>query len=290
VPASGDDLGRRVRTSAEVGRGRVPVSVVIPCFCCSATIGRAMDSVAVQTAVPFEIILVDDASPDGGETLNALYLMAARYGDVFDVKIIALKENGGAGSARNRGWELASQPYIAFLDADDAWHPQKIEYQLDWMTRHPAYGLVGHAHMRCDACHPAWPVLEPGNLVLPIARINAMLSNPFATPTVMLKRDLPFRFKDGKRYAEDYLLWLQIICSDVPAARGNLPLAATFKEDFGEGGLSANLWPMEKGELDAYRQILRDGKIGRAQFLLLSIFSVVKFFRRFVLACRFGRR
>ena len=285
------DWWRQVMASgADVGGSGAPVSVVIPCFCCSATIGRALDSVAAQTALPLEVILVDDASHDGGMTLSALDRLATRYGDVFDVKIIGLKENGGAGSARNRGWEVASQPYIAFLDADDAWHPQKIEYQLGWMVQHPASGLVGHAHMRGDAVRHAWPMLLPVNLVFPVSKIKALLSNPFATPTVMLKRDLPFRFKEGKRYAEDYLLWLQIILAGTPTAYLNQPLTATFKKDYGEHGLSANLWQMEKGELDVYAHIYREGKIGKLQFLMLLIFSLTKYWRRIFLTYRLGKR
>src|SRR5574340_1082572 len=118
---------------------RAPVSVVIPCYCCSETIGRALVSIASQTMLPQEVILVEDASPDGGETLGKLRHLAGEYGETFIVKVIALKENCGAGSARNRGWEAAGQPYIAFLDADDAWHPKKIELQYSWMCEHPEY-------------------------------------------------------------------------------------------------------------------------------------------------------
>lgn len=270
--------------------GRAPVSVVIPCFCCSTSVARALGSIAAQTALPFEVILVEDASPDCGETLRALYLLAAEYGEIFDVKIISLEENVGAGSARNRGWDVATQPYIAFLDADDAWHPQKIKYQLGWMMQNPGCALVGHARMRCVDSNPVWPSMSPENLVLSVSKIKALLSNPFATPTVMLKRDLPFRFKEGKRYAEDYLLWLQIILGGIPTAYINKPLTATFKMDYGEHGLSSNLWQMERGELDTYRQIFQEGKIGRIQYLLIWIFSFAKYFRRCMLTCKVWMR
>lgn len=259
---------------------RAPVSVLIPCFCCSTSISRALESVIAQTLLPVEVILVEDASPDGGETLRLLRILVERYGDVVDIKLIALKENVGAGSARNCGLENATQPYIAFLDADDAWHPQKIEYQLGWMLQNPTYGLVGHAHMRCDVSKPEWPILSAGELVFPVSKIKTLLSNPFATPTVMLKRELSFRFKEGMRYSEDYLLWLQIILADTPTAYMNLPLAATFKNDYGESGLSANLWQMEKGELDCYRQIMQEGRIGIIQYSFLYVFSFAKYLRR----------
>jgi hypothetical protein len=152
--------------------------------------------------------------------------------------------------------------------------------QLCLMIKRRTYGLVGHAHMRCDVSKPVWPILSASELVFPVSRIKPLLSNPFATRTVMLKRDLPFRLKEGMRYTEDYLLWLQIILADTPTAYINLPLAATFKNDYGEGGLSANLWKMEKGELDCYRQILQEGRIGRIQYSFLYVFSFSKYLRR----------
>lgn len=256
-----------------------PISVVIPCYCCSETIGRALASVAAQTALPHEVILVEDASPDGGKTLDVLRHLADEYGDAFEVKIIALKENGGAGSARNRGWEAARQPYIAFLDADDAWHPQKIEIQHVWMSEHPEYALAGHAFTH--ASQPGhWPGLHAAAKTWRVSRGRVLRSNPFATRSVMLRRDLPFRFREGKRYAEDYLLWLEIILSGVPVAYIDQPMAATYKADYGASGLSSHLWAMERGELDAFWTIYRAGRIGVISALGCSVFSLMKYLRR----------
>ncbi|MDR9769531.1 glycosyltransferase family 2 protein [Acetomicrobium sp.] len=122
----------------------VPVSVVVPCYCCEDTIERAVVSVMSQTALPGEVILVDDASPDHGRTLSKLQELQERFRDKTHIEIIALKNNSGPSVARNAGWETATQPYIAFLDADDAWHPQKLEIQYGWMKEHPEIALTGH--------------------------------------------------------------------------------------------------------------------------------------------------
>jgi len=111
-----------------------PVSVVIPCYRCGATIKRAVDSVAAQTLRPAEVILIEDGS--GDNTLEQLYRVQGEHPKDW-IKIIALEKNSGPSFARNTGWDAATQPYIAFLDADDSWHPQKTEIQYQWMAAHP---------------------------------------------------------------------------------------------------------------------------------------------------------
>lgn len=254
----------------------VPISVVIPCFRCSKTIARAIDSILHQTVRPMEVILVDDAS--GDETLGVLREIEKINSRL--IKVVSLEKNVGAASARNAGWAIASQPYLAFLDADDAWHPKKVEVQLDWMLQHPDCGLVGHDYELFDKEPLEWAEPLPSLQVSAISKFRVLISNPFGTRTVMLKRDLPFKFKEGKRYIEDYLLWLQIILSGVPAAFIKMPLAATFKADFGENGLSAQLWKMERGELDTYWQIYKDGSVGLPATLALLGYSLVKYMRR----------
>jgi glycosyltransferase involved in cell wall biosynthesis len=239
-----------------------------------------MASITAQNILPREVVLVEDASPDGGKTLGTLRRLAEQYADTFKIQLIALAENSGAGSARNRAWEAAGQPYIAFLDADDAWHPKKIEIQYGWMAAHSEVGIVGHAHSLQQGDDKDWCVLDPDFRAWPVSKYSALLSNPFATRTVMLKRDLPFRFKEGKRYVEDYLLWMQIILSRIPAAFINQPLAVTFKPDYGAKGLSSHLWKMETGELQTYWQLHSEDRIGLPLVLVLSLVSVAKYARR----------
>jgi glycosyltransferase involved in cell wall biosynthesis len=226
---------------------------------------------------PKEVILVDDCSDD--DTLKKLYRLQATHPGGW-IKVITLAQNTGPATARNMGWEAATQPYIAFLDSDDAWHPRKIEIQYGWMRAHPGYGLVGHAHLLLDDNDHEWLGSVADAQTYDVSKIKSLLSNPLATRTVMLKRDLPFRFKAGKRYIEDYLLWLQIIISGIPTAFIDQPLAATYKADFGVGGLSAQLWEMEKGELDTYRQIYREGGMGVLLMLLCMTCSLAKYVRR----------
>lgn len=256
-----------------------PVSVVIPCYRCAGTIGRAVGSVAAQTERPAELFLVDDGSGDG--TLETLYALAAQHGAW--ITFIALPANRGAADARNAGWSAATQPYVAFLDADDAWHPRKIEIQYGYMKEHPEVALCAHRHEVLD--NPAVPDRPVGEVSAErVSRTSLLMSNNFFAPTMMmLKRELPQRFLSGRRHVDDHLLWMQIVCSGHALVRLSPRLAYTYKRPFGESGLSGQLWVMQKSELANYWILWREGAIGLGAALALSAWSLAKFLRRLVM-------
>ncbi|MGH8766243.1 MAG: glycosyltransferase family 2 protein, partial [Burkholderiales bacterium] len=255
------------------------VSVVIPCYRCAGTIERAVRSVAAQTRRPVELILVDDGSPD--ETGAALERLRERYGAGW-IRVIRLPQNLGSASARNAGWEAATQPCLAFLDSDDAWHPRKIEIQLAWMEAHPDVVVSGHGAVQIGA--ESEMQSEPGSgKAQPISRRGLLASNPFITPSVMLRTRIAARFEPGKRHMEDYLLWLEIASGGGRIARLPQVLAYTFKAPFGEAGLSAQAWNMERGELSVFATLWRKNLIGAGMVALLSVFSLLKFLRRMLM-------
>ena len=252
------------------------VSVVIPCYNCGDTIERAVRSVADQSRRPRELILVLDGPNDS--LLKALEALRSRYGDDW-IRIVALESNSGQSAARNAGWDVASERYIAFLDADDAWHPRKIEVQLNYMETHPEVSLTGHRCRLLGTTEAPASIPEQYRVRHPsVAR--ALLSNPIPTRSAMLCRELPFRFTTDKRYSEDYLLWAQILSSGYSAAVIDLELACIFKAAYCEGGLSGHLWRMEKGELDTYRRLWQDAVITLPLLVALILWSLAKYARR----------
>ncbi|HEX9398069.1 MAG TPA: glycosyltransferase family 2 protein [Burkholderiales bacterium] len=248
----------------------LPVSVVIPCYRCAATLGRAVDSVLRQTQPPAEIIVVDDASDDG--TPQVIARLPA------SVRRMRLETNGGPGTARNAGWNAARQDYVAFLDADDAWHPRKLELQHAWMQAHPGVVLSGHGY----AFHENNNDLKIQK-AFPVSTAMLLLSNRFSAQCVMLRRSLARRFADGKRHSEDYLLWLEVVLDGGSAWYLDAPLTTLFKPAYGAGGLSADLHAMEAGELDTLARLRRAGLLGPLCWAAASAWSCVKYLRRLAL-------
>jgi len=234
-----------------------------------------LESIFSQRVWPSEIILVDDASNDG--TLEELRKLSEKYSG--HLIIVQMKCNLGAASARNAGWAIAKQPYIAFLDADDSWHPEKLCIQYEYMLRNPDVLLSGHQCIlkRENSTMPVLPADWNATL---ISSNSLLFRNSFSTPTVMLKRDILFRFQEGKRYAEDVFLWQQIALAGFKVARIEAPLAYVHKPLFGAGGLSSQLLDMEKGELRNFVALYDAGLIEAPLFGLAVIFSIAKYIRR----------
>jgi glycosyltransferase involved in cell wall biosynthesis len=241
---------------------------VVPCYRNAATIGRALDSVARQSAPAAEVIVIDDASDDDTGAL------AERSG-VAGLRVLRLDRNLGPGGARNAGWGAASQPYLAFLDADDAWHPRKLEVQLGWMQAHPEVVLCGHA-IGGEA------LAGPGDTLngTPVTSAMLLRSNRFQTSSVMLRSSVPQRFAADKRYCEDYLLWLEIVLSGARAHYLDAALAMRFKPVYGAHGASGRLWRMQAGEIDAFARVRRAGLLGAPSYVAAAAWSWIKFLRR----------
>lgn len=116
--------------------GNPLVAVVIPCFNAAPTVAAAIASARAQSYRPLEIIAVDDRSRD-----DTLAILQQEAGE--DLRVIACSENGGAAAARNRAIAVAKGEYLAFLDADDVWAPEKLARQVALLEAHPAMVMAG---------------------------------------------------------------------------------------------------------------------------------------------------
>src|SRR3977135_1114224 len=109
-------------------RGEVLVSVVIPAYNCAQYIAQTLESILTQTFSHYEIVVVNDGSPDTAslETAVAPYRTRIRY---------LAQETRGPGGARNTGIVEARGKYVAFLDADDFWDPHHLAKQMALLSR-----------------------------------------------------------------------------------------------------------------------------------------------------------
>lgn len=164
------------------------VSVVIPAYNSERFVDEAIESVLSQSHQRIEVIVVDDGSTDGTAARVRAYGDRVRY---FH------QANAGVGTARNRGLAIATGDYIAFLDGDDVWQPEKLEVQLEIAARNPESGLVA-----CDGVRFSEANIVPGRLLSRwvldqiagsatgevTGRLyrEAIRSNPIASPSQML--------------------------------------------------------------------------------------------------------
>lgn len=253
-----------------------PVSVVVPCYRCADTIAASVASIAAQSLPPQEVLLVDDCSGDG--TVQALRAVAAAYPSGW-VKVLESTRNGGPSQARNIGWANASQEYIAFLDADDTWAPAKLELQMAALREDPRIALIAH---RMDVRERAAgaPALRPPVRVRILGRRRLLLNNPFPTASVVLRRDLPFRFNENFRRVEDFLLWAQIAFSGYRCAKINQTLASWHKANYGAGGLSGDLAAMHRAGKEVRKELLRQGLVTPTEHWIARAIGMVRRGRR----------
>jgi glycosyltransferase involved in cell wall biosynthesis len=252
------------------------VSVVMPCYRSAETVAHAIDSVLAQSARPRELIAVDDASEDG--TAQVLAARQQICGAEW-LRVIRLAPNRGAASARNTGWAAARGEFVAFLDSDDTWHWRKIEIQLAFMRMNPGVSLSAHRCIQVRRAAEPVRIADEPPVRYPQAW-SVLLKNPFVTPSVMLRRALPYRFLEGRRHMEDHLLWVTMALRGERIAILEAPLANLHKSAYGEAGLSAEMWPMERSELENYRLLQRDGLISLPAMAGFWVWSLAKFAKR----------
>jgi glycosyltransferase involved in cell wall biosynthesis len=251
------------------------VSVIIPAYNAERTIRRALDSVENQTLLPNEVIVVDDCSSDQTNTIIREYMKNSQLNIRHEIQSV----NTGAGSARNSGWLLASEKYVAFLDADDMWHPKKLEIQFTAME--DSDNCTMSCHYRHVTESEVWTDVQ---LVSSNQRFftfrDFLLRNRCATPSVMVKREISSRFHPGKRFAEDYLLWLQVSALYGPVLFIDLPLVHCSNPIYGGSGLSGSLRQMQLGESSAFLQLKKDGLISAPGYVFYVIWSYSKYIFR----------
>jgi glycosyltransferase involved in cell wall biosynthesis len=179
-------------------------SIVIPAYQAAETIGHAVDSALTQVHPAHEVIVVDDGSTD--DIQGALRRFAGRI-------TMIRKENGGAASARNAGAAAASGEFIATLDADDAFHPRRLEALAELACARPDLDLITTDTRFVVAGEPVG-TFEAYNPFAVGDQRTAILRSCFVGgwPAVRLSRLREIGgFDEGLRIGHDWDCWLRLI-------------------------------------------------------------------------------
>lgn len=220
------------------------VTIIMPSYNSEKFIIESVESVLVQTYSNWELIIVDDCSPDDSNKIITKYV-----DNDSRIKLIKLQKNSGPAVARNTAIEAANGRYIAFLDSDDVWLPNKLETQINFMHdndlafTYSSYRLVGE---------------DNEHLGVFITKDKISYFDMLKTCSVGCLTAIYDTEKIGKQYMplilkrQDYGLWLKIL-KLIGKTRGILEPLATYR--IRKNSVSSNKVKAAKYQWKIYREI-----------------------------------
>ena len=246
----------------------------------SETILRTLNSLKNQTCSPFEIIVVDDGSTDDSTIIVENFLV---NNSILNVKLIK-KLNGGVSSARNVGMKEAKGDWIALLDSDDEWLPNKLQRQIEVLNNNLEIDFLGTNRNGEYFDKILWKKLS---VLTRISPKLLMVKFIFVVPTVIFRKkiisDVGY-FDETQKYAEEGNYFIRIAQKyNCYLLNESLVITGDGKAHFGHSGLSGNLKEMEKGELKNLKDALNLKIINHFEYSCLVAFSILKYFRRIVI-------
>ena len=194
------------------------VSIVVPVFNAENYIVQTLQSVMDQSFTDWELILVDDLSTDRSAVLIEEF---AREHPEARIRLLYQESNAGAAAARNRGVDEAQGRYIAFLDADDIWYPDKLEKQLNYMQKHEAAFCFTAYEFGDEEAKPTGKAVRvPKELTFE----KALCRTVIFTSTVVIDTAQLGKVNMPLIASEDTATWWQILKTGVTGYGLNQPL------------------------------------------------------------------
>jgi glycosyltransferase involved in cell wall biosynthesis len=262
----------------------ISISVVIPYYNSQKTIVRALDSALAQTKKVNEIILVNDGSVDDGPQIVENYIDNNME---INFKHISFKINQGQSAARNEGAKISSSQYIAFLDADDAWNPQKNEIQVKYLKENPGFKVIA---CKMDYLKDSSQWVKPINEKLLTVRKIGFLNQVFRlinlhTPGLIIERHFfnEIKMYDNYGFMEDWHLHIKASMINNILYVGGKSLAYVFKPFYGVSGLTSNLMSTQKVELIILKRLYSEKSINIIILIFATILSLIRFIKRLVI-------
>ncbi|RYJ37852.1 Glycosyl transferase [Flavobacterium anhuiense] len=257
------------------------ISIIIPMFNSEKTIHKCMTSILEQTYDGImEVIVVNDGSTDKSKEIVEDFIINNKSKISFN---LINKSNEGVSSARNVGLMASSGGWIALLDSDDRWLPNKIENQIKILKENLNIDFLG-----CSRNNETLKILGKKINTLHKVNVKELLIKMYPqTSTVIFKRilfELYGGYNEKMTHAEDGELWVRYCAnSSFYYSPQSLVVTGEGKPSFGHSGLSANLKKMHMGNMYILKQALINKLINVWSFLLFWFYYQIKYFRRIIL-------
>lgn len=239
-------------------KNTVPISVVVPTFNRQVVLDRALCSVFAQTVQPREVIVIDDGSTD-----DTRGMLQSKYPQIQ----YHFQANQGVSKARNRGISEATSPWLAFLDSDDEWLPEKLQTQFTALQKTPCYSL----------CHTEEIWIRRGKRVNPMHKhqkyggyiYDKCLPLCAISPSSVVMHRRLFKqvgvFDETLPACEDYDMWLRI-CNKHEVLFIATPMIVKYGGH--DDQLSRRYWGMDRFRIQALLKILNAQSLSRNNYQL----------------------
>ena len=198
------------------------VSIVMPTYNCAKFIAESIDSVIAQTYTNWELIIVDDCSTDNTKEILTPYLQKYQ-----NIRYTCLIKNGGPATARTEALKQAKGDYVAFLDSDDIWYPEKLSKQITFMKQNNVdFSCTGYEQIEENGKGKKVAIIPPKkNDYTTMLRLGCSIGNL----TVMYNRNVVGEQQvPAIKKRNDFALWLQIL-HNVTACYGMQEILAKYR-------------------------------------------------------------
>lgn len=235
------------------------VSIITPCYNSSKYISQAISSVIAQTYENWEMLISDDCSTDNSrEIVEEFHKKDPR------IKLLRMEKNSGAGPARNNSIKEAKGRYIAFLDSDDLWKPDKLKNQIAFMNAN------NYQFVSCQT-----EVIDGENKLIGFSKRrkrvsynSTMIVNYIGTSSVVYDtKEIGKFYMKPIRHSQDWVLWLDILKSTKYAYCLNEPLSIYRSTST---SLSSKKSNYIKYHIDIYQEVFGFSKL-KASFLMYFV-------------------
>tara|TARA_B110000211_G_scaffold141790_1_gene161940 strand:- start:7754 stop:8506 length:753 start_codon:yes stop_codon:yes gene_type:complete len=241
------------------------VSIIMPAYNAEKYISESIESVLAQSYQNWELLITDDRSIDNTQRIVEEYCINDKR-----IKLFINKENGGAGVARNNSIKEANGRFIAFLDSDDQWLPEKLNKQINFMLKHN-YAFTFTAYQKLEE-NVLKGTINPPNFT---DYKKLLSSNVIGCLTAVYDVNLL-----GKKYMplirkrQDMGLWLSIL-KQIPKAYCIPDVLAIYRVD---SGMTQNKFEVLRWQWKFYRNVVRLG-LGKSiyHFMVYSYKGFIKY-------------